>query len=138
MSNCIIWDKFIDGQGYGRKYYTIDGKQKQKQAHRWVYEQHHNKVLPRDICVCHICDNPSCVNPEHLFEGTHKDNMRDKHQKGRCVGSPGKSNGNSKLTEKDVLNIRKKEHSVDEYAKIYNVCTAHIHAIWNRKYWGWL
>ena len=53
---------------------------------RWIYEGYHNKVLPREIEVCHKCDNPACINVEHMFEGSHADNMRDCYNKGRHAG----------------------------------------------------
>ena len=67
------WDR------YGA--WSFEGKT--HRAHRWIYEQHHNKTLPKNIFVCHTCDNTSCVNPNHLFEGTVLDNVKDSIQKNR-------------------------------------------------------
>jgi hypothetical protein len=53
---------------------------------------------------CHKCDNPGCVNPEHIFIGNHTDNMRDRDEKGRVAR--GVNNGAAKLTESQVLKIR--------------------------------
>jgi len=57
---------------------------------RWVYEGSTGKTLPPDIYVCHTCDNPSCINPAHLWEGTQKDNMQDASRKGRLGTGRGK------------------------------------------------
>lgn len=62
--------------------------------------------IPEGLHVLHKCDNPSCVNPEHLFLGTNNDNVQDKCKKGRLNHVKGEKSGVSKLTEKDILLIK--------------------------------
>ena len=91
------------------------------------------------MCVCHTCDNRKCVNPEHLWLGTQGDNIKDMVQKGRLVAlGNGSKNLASKLTEKEVLEIRKKSfngYKPKELSKIYNVCYATIWQIIKRMSW---
>ena len=68
--------------GYGQFRRLIDGEWKMAKTHRYSYE-YYKGPIPQGLVVCHTCDNPSCVNPEHLFIGTHKDNMQDMIKKGR-------------------------------------------------------
>lgn len=77
-SGCWNWAKSRNKDGYGLKY--ADGRK--HYAHRWMYEQHKGRI-PEGHGVLHSCDNPACVNPEHLFTGTQKDNMQDCIRKGR-------------------------------------------------------
>jgi hypothetical protein len=76
-----------------------DESQANMKASRVSYHIHFGS--PGRLHVCHRCDNPSCVNPNHLFLGTHQDNMADRKAKGRYKGTPqrGTDNASSKITE---------------------------------------
>lgn len=77
-SGCWLWDGSINSDGYG----NIGRNKITQKAHRYVFEKTFGK-LEKGLCVCHKCDVPSCVNPDHLFAGTHTDNMRDRAKKGK-------------------------------------------------------
>lgn len=84
MKDCILWTQAINPNGYGAKWY----KGKTIGAHRYIWVINKGEI-PVGMFVCHSCDNPTCVNIEHLFLGTPLDNMRDKISKGRLVtGNP--------------------------------------------------
>ena len=85
--NCWRWTAYVCKAGYGR----ITVNNYPRLAHRISYELHTGSVVGQ-LFVCHACDNPTCVNPAHLWVGTGADNMRDKCEKGRC------NNGRSALT----------------------------------------
>ena len=87
--------------------------------------------------MCHTCDNPSCVNPNHLFLGTALDNNRDARKKGRSVNVRGEKHGMSKLFPAEVENIRneRKFFSARVLAEIYDVDRKTIDNICNRKNW---
>ncbi len=110
---CWNWALRQSRNGYGQ---FRDGG-RLKKAHRGAWEAV-NGPIPEGLHVLHRCDNPQCVNPEHLFTGTHTDNMRDMTAKGRGNHHPGSQNGMSKLTEHDVsiikmlLNLGVKQHRI--------------------------
>lgn len=130
MSECIEWPYFKNADGYGKKMF----KGKVKMAHRLAWEEVFGPI-PEGMCVCHACDNRGCVNPEHLFLGTHKDNMADMASKGRSRVSLGQNNPNVKLTEKEVLSIREDGRTQKEIAEEYNVSRQLVGAIKRNELW---
>ena len=135
-SDCLEWQSTKDAQGYGRFSMYIDGKQKWFSAHRLVWEWAMGPI-PTGLCVCHRCDNPSCVNLEHLFLGTHKDNALDRDRKGRRLPPLGESNGRARLSVADVIDIRRNANpDRGALAGRYGVSRGHINAIIARRTWS--
>lgn len=99
---CWEWTGAKNKRGYG----TIGYLGKYVRINRISYMLFRG-IVPRSMEVCHKCDNPKCFNPDHLFLGTHTDNMRDAFSKGRIPIHKGEASGASKLTEKQVRIIRK-------------------------------
>lgn len=135
---CWLWTGAKDRQGYGTvrrralMYYQV-------RAHRYAWIIYRGEI-PEGKIVCHKCDTPLCVRPSHLFLGTHTDNMRDMWRKGRGKPGhvPGSKQGQSKLTEKQVIQIRalaELGHTHQEIADIYDVCRSNISIIVRRKGW---
>lgn len=95
---CHLWLAATWSKGYGQ--FTLNGKN--HRAHRVSYQNYNDNV--GDMQVLHKCDNPRCVNPEHLFLGTNSDNRKDSYDKGR--GNFGSKNGMSSLTSEQVSEIK--------------------------------
>lgn len=108
---CHLWKGAKSDKGYGH----LSINDKMVKAHRFAWELA-NGPIPVGLSVCHHCDNPPCVNPKHLFLGTHADNMQDMRSKGRCrPGTPGTNTARRgirvKLTEENVREIRARHAS---------------------------
>ena len=84
-NGCWQWLHRVNSKGYGQMAYVpIEGKRRTVKVHRMAYKAFIGPI-PKGLLVCHTCDNPGCINPDHLFVGTPKDNTQDMMQKGRHV-----------------------------------------------------
>lgn len=135
-SDCWIWKAAVfDDRGYGKFPLTPT---KLVRAHRYAFEIG-NGPIPEGQIVCHKCDNPSCVKPDHLFLGTYKDNAQDRDKKGRAGVRRGELNPMAKVTTEDVHKIRKlynhKICSQRVLGILFNVSQGTIHNIVREKEW---
>lgn len=132
-TGCWNWTASKNNGGYGR----IRFRNKEKLAHRASYEVHRGQI-PEGLNVCHRCDNPACINPDHLFVGTQAENAADMVAKGRAPipNLRGSAHANAKLTEADIVAIRAaKGVTLRELGEQYGVNGSTIS--WIRTGKGW-
>lgn len=127
-NGCMLWRGSVGTDGYG--YLSVKGKT--IGAHREAYRRFRGPI-PKGLLVCHSCDTPLCVNPNHLFLGTHKDNTDDmlskrRHRHGIGVGT-------AKLSDETVRAIRTDSRGPSELARVMGVSKATISKIKNGKAW---
>lgn len=129
-NECWIWMDAVDEDRYGKFTIHINEKQIDIRAHRYSWQLANNyKIKNKSFFVCHTCDNPICVNPNHLFLGDVFDNNKDRTEKGRSF---------SKLKTDEVVEIKKlllTTISVNEISKIYKVDYDTIISIKQNKSW---
>lgn len=136
VKGCWVWTA-CKNKGYG--WFGV-GNKKMKSAHRFSWELE-NGEIPNNFCVLHKCDNPLCVNPNHLFLGTLKDNTADMISKGRTnwLGKQGSENHRAKLSEEQIPIIRKMlvENLLTqrEIGNIFGVSVMIINRIKTNKIW---
>ncbi len=128
QENCTLWTKAKNKAGYGITWAN----------NKWAYAHRVAANALKGQVVRHTCDNPSCVNPQHLVVGTHKDNSEDMVNKVRQAW--GKKAGRAKLTEDEVIVIRKFQgnHSSRVTAATFDISKTNVLDIWNRKIWKYL
>lgn len=124
ITGCWPWNGTRE-KGYGQFYVgKSNGISIYARAHRIAYARVHG-YIPAGLLVMHSCDNPPCVNPEHLSVGTDADNVRDRDT--RCRGYHGERHHSARLSEQDVRDIRRDETSTTTWlAKKYGVRWAAI------------
>lgn len=144
VDECWIWQAAKDRRGYG----LFMAKRKHYRSPRVAYELSNGPLRDGEF-ACHCCDNPSCVNPSHIFSATHKENMRDMAVKKRAatgahhvsVASPhliqkGQDHSQAKLTEEQVVAIREMGHTPRQIlAAKFGVSPSAISLILKRKTW---
>jgi hypothetical protein len=131
---CWEWIGATNEKGYGVA--RIDGRN--VRANRFSWELHHGPIAD-GLLVCHQCDNPICVRPDHLFLGTNDENMADMVAKGRARGaSPGETNHAAKLTALQVQQIKARLGTVSNrrLAREFGVSPWTINSIATGKVWA--
>jgi hypothetical protein len=125
---CWEWTActYLDGYGQFRLNNQLSP------AHRVAYTLTKGEI-PDGLMVRHTCDNRLCSNPSHLILGTHANNMKDRQERKRQA--KGQYNGNSKLTDKQAMEIYNSPLSQHKLAKLYNICTSNISLIKHKKIW---
>lgn len=138
-TGCWNWTGAKSSFGHGSL--RVSGKS--LGAHRISWELHCGEI-PLKMEICHHCDNPKCVNPDHLFLGTHQDNIRDMATKGRGGKTRGEATNTAQLTEAIILEIRHSYkmnvsiygcHTISKLAEYFGVPSSTIRKIVTRNTW---
>ena len=124
-NGCMEWVRCLNTDGYPRA--CVQGNVNTK-VHRLVFELVHGTLLQGEV-VRHKCDNPKCINPDHLEKGTNLDNIRDKNERS--------GNGQAKLSKDQVRAIRELSDKFKrkELAEMFNVDQRTISSIVLRRHW---
>lgn len=137
-NDCWLWKGCTYNCGYG----SFLWRGKMRGANRVAWEIANGQDVPEGMDVCHTCDRPLCVNPAHLWLGTHRDNMLDAVKKGR--NAHGEKSRVNKITEAQARRIlamrpvqypRRTMGLAGTIAKEHRITMGAVHAIWRGKSW---
>lgn len=117
--SCWLWKGRLDKDGYG----TIKDGRSTKRAHRVSFEMHF-KSLSKNKMVLHKCNNPSCVNPDHLYQGDQYDNMKDRVDSGNYLF--GENHFNAKISDTDVLKIKEHAGTYKQIAAEFDISPSQV------------
>lgn len=135
-NDCWVWTGLHDKDMYGKFHLSKDTSDKHVRAHQFSWFLFSGRWLPKNLCLCHTCDKPYCVNPSHLFIGTNKDNTQDKVNKNRQA--KGTSIFASKLNDEKVKKIRElfnQGQTKTQLSNLFGVVRTTIGAIVRGKTW---
>ena len=140
--SCWLWLGAKRPDGYGEMFIRkMKGKSDRVRAHRFSFELAFGKI-PDGLYICHKCDNPSCVRPDHLFAGTQKENIADMWRKGRqnAWDKKGERNGSAKLTTENAKTVRHlyfaERRTLSEIGKFFGVANQTIWSVVHQLTWA--
>lgn len=139
-NGCQIWNSALTDKGYGKcGNYKLAKENKAHASHVLSY-LHHYGEYDRRLFVLHKCHNRACHNPEHLYLGTHQDNMDDMVRTKRQNKARGEKQGSSKLTELQAKIIKYSigEIPAKQLAEDFNISVGHVNKIRSGSKWAWL
>lgn len=134
--DCWIWTGSTDGRGYGN--FWLSDQNRNAKAHRWSFVRHGGELTNERPFVLHACDTPACVRPSHLRAGTNAENMAERNLKGRQARLAGEGNGRSRVTEENVLEIRRLRDAgvpLRVVAAQFKIAIPTVHNIGRRERW---
>lgn len=136
---CWLWTATPTSMGYGRLVEWVDGRRREVFAHRLSYKIAYGP-FDESLCICHKCDTPLCVKPDHLFLGTQTENLADMTRKGRRRFGPrsGENNGNARLSAEDARQIRELSVTGQSYAAIarrFGISDTHARRVVKGQQW---
>lgn len=128
-TGCLLWIGSCVTSGYG-----VFNENGEREAHRVAYRRYIGPIPP-GMNVLHTCDRPECVAPEHLFLGTHIDNMRDMKDKGRAYAGQGETNQGAKIMEAQAIQIMQDARPAHVIAKEVGLSKVMVDLIRNGRAW---
>ncbi len=140
VNQCWLWNRFTTPKGYGRFIISISWKKYNLYAHIVAWIIHNQRDVPLGMNILHSCiATRNCCNPRHLRIGTDQENVDDMVNQGRARKAKGQGHAMAKLTEKEVIKIRKLhssgKYSVCELAQMFGIVYTCVWKIVRRKTW---